>query len=109
MINFLKSYWFELVIIALSVASFIVVWYRSSKLKDSEAVKSMIAEVLPGFINLAEASGVCGASKLMFVIDSVMKRIKSYVSGKDEQYWMAYIREKVENILSTPQKKEVEK
>lgn len=107
MIKFLQSYWFELVIIALSVASFIVVWYRSSKLKDSEAVKSLIAEVLPGFINLAEASGVCGTSKLMFVIDSVMKRIKCYVSGKDEQYWMSYIREKVENILSTPQKKEV--
>lgn len=103
--TFIKSYWFELVIVALSVASFIITWIRSGKFRSVDAVKNMIAEYAPGFINLAEASGVSGQAKLMFVIDSLMKRIRQYVSSKDEQYWMSYIREQVECILSTPQKK----
>ena len=103
--TFIKSYWFELVIIVLSVASFIITWIRSGKFKSVDAVKNMISEYAPGFINLAEASGVSGQAKLMFVIDSLMKRIRQYVSSKDEQYWMSYIREQVEYILSTPQKK----
>ena len=107
MISLLKTYWFELVMVFLSIISFVIVLIRSMKNKDSEEIKNMISEVLPGFINLAEASGVCGSAKLMFVVDSVLKRIKRYTSTKDEQYWMSFIRERVENILSTPQKKEV--
>lgn len=107
--QFLTTYWFELVLIGLTVVSCVVSIIRKKPSKSSEDVKLMISEVLPGFINLAEMSGVCGKAKLMFVVDSVMKRIKAYISSKDEQYWLTYISEQIENILSTPQKKEVVK
>lgn len=107
--EFLTTYWFELVLVVLTVVSCVISIIRKKPSKAVDDVKLIISEVLPGFINLAEMSGVCGKAKLMFVVDSVMKRIKAYVSSKDEQYWMTYISEQVENILSTPQKKEVVK
>lgn len=107
--EFLTTYWFELVLIVITVVSCVVSIIRKKPSKTNEDVKLMIAEVLPGFINLAEASGVCGKAKLMFVVESILKRIRKYVSGKDTSYWMTYIQEQVENILSTPQKKEVVK
>lgn len=108
MIDFLKNYWFELLIIVITIVSVVVAAIRKKPSTASEQVKNMIAEVLPGFINLAEASGVKGTAKLLFVIDSVMKRIKAYTSSKDEQYWMSYIKSQVESMLSTPQKKGVQ-
>ena len=107
--EFLTTYWFELVLIVLTVVSCVVSIIRKKPSKTNEDVKLMISEVLPGFINLAEASGVCGKAKLMFVVESILKRIRKYVSEKDTSYWMTYIQEQVENILSTPQKKEVVK
>lgn len=108
MIEFLQEYWFQLVIVIVSLASVVCSFIRRKSSGSMDEIKNMIADVLPGFINLAEASGVHGKSKLMFVIDSVMKRIKGYTSEKDEQFWMSYIRDQVENILSTPQKKGVQ-
>ena len=108
MIDFLKTYWSEIVIILSSLASVLVCSIRRKPSTVADEIKCMISEVLPGFINLAEISGVKGTAKLMFVIDSVMKRIKAYTSSKDEQYWMSYIRDQVESMLSTPQKKGVQ-
>ena len=105
MIQFLQTYWFELALIILTVVSTVVAIIRKKPSKSEAEIKNLIAELVPGFINLAEATAVCGKTKLMFVIDSIMKRIKCYVSSKDEQYWITYISEQVENILSTPQKK----
>ena len=93
MIDFLKSYWVEIIIVVLSLVSVIVSVIRSKPSKASNDVKLMISEVLPGFINLAELSGVHGKAKLLFVVESIMKRIRKYISEKDASYWMTYITE----------------
>lgn len=107
MISFLQAYWVEIIIVVLSFVSVIFSVIRFKPSKAADDVKLMIAEVLPGFINLAELSGVHGKAKLLFVVESIMKRIRKYISSRDSTYWMEYITEQIENILSTPQKKEV--
>lgn len=104
----ISNYWLELVIVLISIISVVVGCIRMKPSKAVDQVKNLISEVLPGFINLAEISGCHGKAKLLFVVESILKRIRKYISKEDEDYWMQYITDQVEAILSTPQKKEVQ-
>ena len=79
------------------------------KAKAKDYVVNIIDEVLPGFISLAEASGSDGDTKLSFVIDMVLKRIKRYIVKDDLHFYKSLIIEKTEAILSCPQKKGISK
>lgn len=81
-----------------------LIFRKKGKTKDY--VINLIDEVLPGFICLAEESGCDGISKLSMVIDLVLKRIKKFIVKDDFHFYKSLIIEKVEAILSTPQKKE---
>lgn len=80
--------------------------FRGKKAAAKDYVISRIDEVLPGYINLAEASGEDGASKLSMVLELTLKRVKRFILKGDMHYWKSLIIEKVEAILSCPQKKE---
>ena len=79
--------------------------FRKKKLNESDRIEVLIDSVLPGYITLAEASESYGSSKLSLVVELVMKKISRYILKKDVHVYRSMIIEKVENILSTPQKK----
>lgn len=84
----------------------IILCFRKEKCHDKDFIVNSINEMLPGCINLAEESGVDGSSKLSMVLELVLAKVKRFICKKDLHYYKALIVEKVEAILSTPQKKE---
>lgn len=105
-LEFLKTN-YQLLVVGLVAIIEIVVFFLKKKpaMNYDDHIKSRIEEVLPSFIKLAETSKSKGSEKLAFVVDLTMKKIRSLRSSKDDVYWMDYIIYRVEDILSTPQKK----
>lgn len=107
MIDFIIQYWPTLAIAAIEIVSIILVIIIGKKKGIStDAIKVIIANKIPSLVSLAEASGSTGKEKLGFVVMSCLALVKKYVSNCDESFWIEYIIEQVEAILSTPQKKE---
>lgn len=103
--EFILNYWQYLVIILVDLIGLVFILLRKKQSITEASIKEMIADVVPGYINLAEASGSTGRTKLCLVVDLVLKRIQKYISKSDEQFWISYIHDVIEAILSTPQKK----
>ena len=89
--EFLLTYWYVIAAVIADIITFIVVLLIRKNKISSDAVRSMIAEVVPDYIRLAEASASQGKTKFYLVVDLVYKRIKKYTSSKDESFWLAYI------------------
>lgn len=95
-----------LVGIALDLVIGLLVIFRKIKVNSSDSIKHLIDENLPGFINVAEESELDGPYKLGFVVSNVLSKIRKYIKKSDWLYYKCYIEDRVEAILSTPQKKE---
>lgn len=110
MIEFLSQYWPYIAIACCELATLTIslIIYRIRGISP-DAIKVIIADKLPVFIKLAEETGEDGHVKLSFVIDAIYKVIKKYIRKADQSYWLSYIHEQVELVLSTPQKKEIVK
>lgn len=106
MLDFIKVYWPVIAALFCDAIFFVIIVIVRKQKISSDAVRSMIADVLPGYIKLAEVSATSGKTKFYFVLDLVYKTISKFINKQDEAYWMAYIGECIEAILSTPQKKE---
>lgn len=108
MINFIESHLDLVLLLSVGVIELVFVvisFFRKKRLNNEDFVTSRIDSILPGYINLAEASDCDGSTKLSFVVDCVLKNIKRFISKKDEKHFISLIIEKTEAILSTPQKK----
>lgn len=79
---------------------------RKRKDVAEQYVDHLIDESLPSLIRLAEETDCDGIYKLSFVVESVLKKIKRYIKKHDAAFYRSLIISKVEDILSTPQKKE---
>lgn len=77
------------------------------KSKSLLPVYALIKDVLPGVVKLAEETSLKGDEKLSFAVDLVKGYlVKAYPKLSPDTY-TRYIVEKIEEILSTPQKKGV--
>ena len=93
------------IVVDIVLTSLVLIFRK--KIKSSDFVEHIIDSCLPGFICLAEATGADGDSKLSMVLDLVMKKIRKYILKKDEHYYRCLTIDKTEEILKTPQKKEI--
>lgn len=94
----------ELVLLVGSTVLFIV---RKKPVKVIDTLKETIVRLLPALINTAECmEGLKGEAKLKAVIDELVLILKELGYGDDiiVQY-LAFAKEQVEVILTTPQKK----
>lgn len=103
--EFLKTNWpYILACIALVVD--IVFLIIASKKTTKTTIFSSITEILlnlPNYIIEAESLGSkTGFSKLVAVLAIIKRECEKHQIKYDEAFWQ----EKIENILSTPQKKE---
>ena len=107
---FLKEHWRILAEIAVALIVILVTIFKK-KVKFIDVVKEVILEVLPSAINKVEqkfGSGH-GTEKLVYVCELVQTYICQKYGLSEEvvvRLYHSFIRENVEDILSTPTKKE---
>ena len=108
MIQFLQSYWQLLLFGALTVLEVIFfLLKKKAVINYDDHIKSSIESAICYYVKLAEVSQASGSEKLAFVVSMLLKRVKKFFGATehDEEYWRSYIVERVEAILTTPQKK----
>lgn len=106
MLEFLQTYWREIVEVVLLLATFLVALCKK-KVKVYDSVSDLVLNILPGAINLAERElgAGNGKDKLNFVLNFVEEWLKTnYPEAKFASYKSLIIKQ-VEAILATPQKK----
>lgn len=108
MIEFLASHYREIIVIAICLVEIIFFFLKKRpQLNLDDRILADLDDVLPGYIKVAELSGEKGSEKMVLVIKLCIERVKKFVAEIDEVYWAKIIQDKVEAILSTPQKKEI--
>lgn len=110
-IDFIFTYWREILLCLSFIVSFILSLIRFVKkpVKVYDTLKEVIVRILPALINLAELQiDYSGDKKKEFVIAKLVESLKDLGYGDEviTQY-LRFASEQVEIILSTPQKKEV--
>lgn len=105
--QFLIDNWQIFVEVFLLVSSTVLFIVRKKPVKVVDTLKETIVRLLPALINTAERmEGLKGEAKLKAVIDELVLILKELGYGDDiiVQY-LAFAKEQVEVILTTPQKK----
>lgn len=108
MIQFLQNYWMYLAGGLVVVAEIIIFFLKKKpSVNYDDHIKSLIDSAVCYYIKLAEMTEAPGSEKLAFVTCALLTRVKKFFSAseQDEDYWRSYIVEKVESVLTTPQKK----
>lgn len=113
--QFVIQNWQLLASALLFVISFIigVITKRKKGYTFSDILLGLIAEQLPQWISLAEASGGTGEQKKVEVLNSALnyasKTLGRKLSEEETSFIIAQASEQIEKILGTPQKKETNK
>lgn len=105
-LNFIKDYYY-LIILVLSLVILIIEIILTFKKAKPSNVLSFIDKLLPDLVIMAEeevGSGN-GDQKLFLVLSHVYNALKTTFNITDYSYYTKYIKQGVERILSTPQKK----
>lgn len=111
-LDFVIQNWYYIVSLLLLIVSTIVgICKKKASLNLSDTVKAAVSEFIPGLIQVAEMTGKSGDEKLQMVVDLGLNKVTNMfgvsLSVAQQEYWSTYIRKYVEDVLKTPQKKEV--
>ena len=110
--HFLITNWQLIASAVLFIVSFIIglITRRKKGYTFSDILLGLIAEQLPQWISLAEASGNTGEQKKVEVLNSALnyasKTLGRKLSEEETSFIIANASEQIEKILGTPQKKE---
>ena len=110
--QFLITNWQLLASALLFVISFVIglIARRKKGYTFSDILLGLIAEQLPQWISLAEASGGTGEQKKVAVLNSALnyasKTLGRKLSEEETSFLISQASEQIEKILGTPQKKE---
>ena len=113
--QFLITNWQLLASALLFVISFVIglITRRKKGYTFSDILLGLIAEQLPQWISLAEASGGTGEQKKVAVLNSALnyasKTLGRKLSEEETSFLISQASEQIEKILGTPQKKEQKK
>lgn len=108
MIQFLQDYWFVVVSLVLALAELLILILKKNKVSVVDTAFQGVLEKLPLVINFAEylfGSGN-GEKKKEWCLNFLIDFYKS-LGGKDQdEYVKVLICDALEQVLSTPQKKD---
>ena len=113
--QFLITNWQLLASALLFVISFVIglITRRKKGYTFSDILLGLIAEQLPQWISLAEASGGTGEQKKVAVLNDALnyasKTLGRKLSEEETSFLISQASEQIEKILGTPQKKEQKK
>lgn len=102
--NFILSHWETLLSVVMFILSVVVFIIRKKPVSD---VQSVIFKGCLDAIKLAECGDKKGKDKLDAALLYVCQYLNSYYPSIDTGKYFNYICSVIEDILSTPQKKEV--
>lgn len=106
MIEFLKDNYKLIIDIVLVIVATVIMCIKKKPVKVVDSAKETVCLLLPGLINLAEASGLTGANKKTFVVQKLHECLLDLGYTSDcIEILEEFARDQVEVILSTPQKK----
>lgn len=109
--TFIKDYWqiIAYCLIALLFLVINIIIKRKKGISLLDAVKETALEELPLTVLMFEEDGLEGEAKMAKVLGYTLARISKLIGkelSQDEiNYWTSWIKARVENILSAPQKK----
>ena len=106
MLDFILTYWREILEVVLLLATFLVALFKKVKVANP-SILALIDELLPTAIKYVEET--CGsgngAEKKELCIDWILKTVKGRFADVNVERFKKYVGERIELILSTPQKK----
>lgn len=103
MINFIQSYWREILAVVTAIISIVVFIVRKRPVRVVDTLNEIICRLLPYCISVAESAPK--GEKLDVCISALVQLLAEMDYELDEDHKKFAI-EQVEVILSTPQKKE---
>lgn len=106
MIEFLQEYWHVLIRIVLLIIVTCVTLFKK-KVKVVDTIKEQILAKLPDFVNMVEKNPHDPGTKLDICVSAVNFWLNSIIPDFKIGSYDDFIIKNIENILSTPQKKEV--
>lgn len=90
-----------------------IVRMRKKGMSFQEIMHGILMEQLPLFVSLAETNGGTGEQKRVYVLNKALNYCSSKIgrplSQAESDLIVAYVSEKIETILATPQKHNVAK
>lgn len=109
MLEFLKTYWREILEVVVLTVSIIIATVRkkpsSSLVSD---IKARLAVLVPVLVKQVESPGN-GSEKKSIVIGKCLSAVTGFYGRKlqedESSYWKQYVSNQIEDVLSTPQKK----
>ena len=104
--EFLINNWRWILEVVCAIAALVFCLIRKKPVKVVDTLSTIILRLLPGLINAAEIAGGNGSAKLQYVLDHLVEILKECNYG-DEVIapYLPWVKDQVEVILSTPQKK----
>ena len=114
-INFLREYWKLILYILLFLVALIFAIVKGKKqgLSISDIILGFILDQVPAWINSAEDGHATGPEKRARVLDAALqfasKQLGRDLTEQESSYIVSHVSVKIEEILSTPQKKEAQK
>lgn len=108
MIDFLITYWKEILDVLILIGAVVLYILKKKPVNVLDTIKEVIIELLPLAINKAEESGAAGSDKKVLAAQYVFDALKILGYGaypELKETYGKFIDEKIEVILSTPQKK----
>ena len=110
--NFLLQNWQFILTAALLIATFIIALIKGLKkgLSISDILLGYLLDQVPMCINTAEGTGMTGEEKRVQVLNNALtyaaKQLGRKLNEQEAALIVAHVSTKIEEILSTPQKKE---
>lgn len=104
-LDFIKTYYKEIIVIGCNLIVLIVyLLRRKNSVNLIDSIKKDILEILPSLISKVEVPGR-GPDKLNAVLEATLSYLRKVYKLKDPVILTDYIKESIEEILSTPSKK----
>lgn len=106
-LKFIQENWQWMVEVIAAIIALVLFIVRKKPVKVLDTIKECITRLLPYCITKAEETDLKGENKKVFALSMLYNLLKEF--GYEEVYdqYRDYASEQIEIILSTPQKKEV--
>ena len=111
MLEFLKQNWYSLIVVALAIGAFLIALVKAMKSKGSnifDTVKEALLESIPTWAVISEelASGEDKKANVIALgIALASKMLGRKLNADESSYFISFITEQLEKILTAPQKK----
>ncbi len=108
-VEFVVKYWKYISIGLVIFCNLLLFILKKKPVKIVDSITECLLLNIPVWIDMAELTGEKGQTKLDYVLDLAKKFLEEHFPDANYFFYESAIKEFVEDVLSTPQKKGVQK